>query len=230
MGKSIHTKFSTFMAFEAKNNLSAKNRILGVFSQRDYKDCINTLNEIEQSRWISINWFPRTSSGKTPSDWNFIFKGGRLMVIYDMDPTLLGGLPEIGVTYIPAIAGITIERDGRVFYAGDYRYRTIPNEKAQELLSGYDHLWPVLSEYSTIRRPEDLSLTEMFELLVRLSDATDENQLTADKIMSNVKVWIEENRKTNPSLMAALRQAYPKEYYKVFPDGDMSADMGDLGF
>jgi hypothetical protein len=63
-----------------------------------------------------------------------------------------------------------------------------------------------------------------------INDATDENLFTADKIMSNAKVWVEENRKANPSLMAALRHAYPKEYQKVFPDEDISADMGDLGF
>jgi len=265
--KRIHTKFSTFKTFESKIDPSSKSRIIGVFSQRDYNDYMDTIIKIGQSRGITINWFPWVYNGKIPFDWKYNFRDGRLLVMYDLDPTLPYS-HENGVTYIPAIVGMTVERDGlkranvpiEVYYAGDNRDRSIPIEKAQELISGYDHLWPLLSEYGTNRQPEDLSVTEMFELLMRLyhklepvlskydaikrpddpsvsevmdmliNDATDENLFTADKIMSNAKVWVEENRKANPSLMAALRHAYPKEYQKMFPDEDISADMGDLGF
>lgn len=88
-----------------------------------------------------------------------------------------------------------------------------------------DYMWPVLSVYDRIKRPGELSTEDVGSILV-----TDIRTLNSGQIMTNAKKFMEKNNNFFPSLMAALRHAYPKDYQKVFPDGDISADMGDLGF
>jgi len=258
MKRKIHTDFRTFRALESLSPVEMRDRILGVFGQGDYREYIGNIGKIGRLKGTSITWFPYTNSGKTPYFWTSTMKDGRILVIYDMSPPMGPATNQIGAR--KTLAGITLDRHGQVLYAADDTDHTIPKEKAQEFLSGYEHLWPALSEYATIRRPGDPSLSETMVMLVRhyaklgpvlseyatirrpgdpslsetmvmlVGDATDETALTANQIISNAKKWVDDNRKAHPSLMAALRRAYPGEYESVFPDEDLSADMGDLGF
>jgi hypothetical protein len=41
---------------------------------------------------------------------------------------------------------------------------------------------------------------------------------------------MEEQNRAPTNLMSVIRRLFPEEYYETFPDGDMAADMGDLGF
>jgi len=48
--------------------------------------------------------------------------------------------------------------------------------------------------------------------------------------VGTIKEYMEEQNRAPTNLMSVIRRLFPEEYYDAFPDGDMAADMGDLGF
>jgi hypothetical protein len=252
--KRIHTKFNSFKMFESISqfmliwyaNISTKeikDRILGVFGTDDYYDYVDTATEIYYERG--------TMCDLSPDIWENIMKKGNVMVLYDIDPETSN--PN-KYRHPNAVIGIlTTDNKGQILTLGDnldgdiYVHqvgRPFPGsfdpmelkssyigEKIggstihHKIITTYAKLWPVLSAYDKLKRKGDLSMTDTTLMLVGEGD-----DLTSYGLMTNAKESIEKTQKVYPSLMSALRTVYPEDYYKVFPDEDISADMGDLGF
>jgi hypothetical protein len=61
-----------------------------------------------------------------------------------------------------------------------------------------------------------------------MKDLVGPNRIT--EFMGTIKDYMEEQNRAPTNLMSVIRRLFPEEYYETFPDGDMAADMGDLGF
>ena len=233
--KRIHTKFNSFKMFESISTKEIKDRILGVFGPDDYYDYVDTVTEIYYERGIMCDL--------SPDIWENIMKKGNVMVLYDIDPETSN--PN-KYRHPNAVIGIlTTDNKGQILTLGDnldgdiyvrsfdpmelkssYKGEKIGGSTIHhKIITTYAKLWPVLSAYDKLKRKGDLSMTDTTLMLVGEGD-----DLTSYGLMTNAKESIEKTQKVYPSLMSALRTVYPEDYYKVFPDEDLSADMGDLGF